>query len=366
MEEEKANNRANAEPEVIVLAEEPDAPIDLPQDDGSALDCSGLKDVLPNDLVAEITSTECENLAASNGLDGTKQTNCDDLSTMVCAIKQEVDAIAQNRALVIATNDESKCNDNNDPTHASMWSRILRYSQAITCILCDYDPFVATILKSGKYPQILMGAVQTGEDGTGYPQWVMPDDIPTEGSSRPVTSKGIIQAVSEAILSVWHLWEEYPEFTYFAQSYDNEDNSQNLVNQTATYPPSDGDTALVSNNGTDNNVLYTYENGAWSVTKVLGEDDKLTNFAVTHIVKGAYADKGVYYFHDGQNDTWQVMDVELGDLENRVEALETMFAQAVVGADEDKQYVIATAPDLATAENMACIEGKTQIVLITG
>lgn len=316
----------------------------------------------PNDLVAEITSTECENLGASTGLDGNAKNNCAVLNTMVCALKQCVDAIANNRAMVIATNDESKCQDDTDPTHASFWSRALRISQAITCILCEYDPFVATILKSGRYPQILMGSV----DGSGYPQWVAPDDIPTEGSIKPVSSKGVAQAVNEAILSVWHLWEEYPEFTYFAQSYDNEDNPQNLVNQSATTAPSLGDTALVSNNGTDNNVLYTYGSGGWAVTKVLGTADNLTNFAVTHILKGYYADKGVYYFNDGNNDTWQVMDVELGGIESRVEALEVMFNNAVQSADPSKEYVLTTASSVVAANQVACTAGKETIVLITG
>lgn len=349
----------------IIQAEEPETP-DTGDETGTGLDCSGMTGILPDDLLAEITSTECENLGASNGLDGTAQNNCHDLSTMVCAIKQEVDAIAVQRAMVIATNDDSKCQDDNDPTHASFWSRVLRFSQAITCILCEYDPFVATILKSGRYPQILMGAVQTGPDGTGYPQWVMPDEKPTEGSYVPVTSGGIASAINNALMSVWHLWEEYPEFTYFAQTYDNEDNVQNLVNQSINYPPTEGDTALVSNNGTDNNVLYVYTGGKWEVSKVLGEDDKLTNFAATHILKGYYADKGVYYFYDGTNDTWQVMDVELGDIESRIDELEAIFRQAVTSANKDTQYVITTVPTLSDAGSVPCTEGKETIVLITG
>lgn len=336
----------------------------IPQADNSALDCRDLT-LQPNDIVAEINNTECENLGASNGLDGQQNTNCADLSAMVCAIKQDVDAIATQKAMVIAPNDASKCQPDNDPTLASFWSRVLRFSQAVSCILCEYDPFVATILKSGKYPQILMGAVQTGSDGTGYPQWVTPDTVPTEGSSRPATSGGIVNAVNEAILSVWHLWEEYPEFTYFAQTYNDTDNAQNLMNQTSEYPPSNGDTALVSYNGQDHNVLYTYSGTGWTATKVLGDDDKLTNFAVTHINKGYYADKGVYYFHDGTNDTWQVMDVDQTALEEAVNNLQTIFENAVQSAD-DNEYVITTANSIEAANAVACNEGKTTIVLVTG
>lgn len=339
---------------------------DLPTADNNALDCTVVQNTMKaSDVAPEITTTECENLSASTGLSGKEDSNCTDLSEMVCAIKQDVDAITGERVLSIAANEASKCDNNDDPTLASMWSRILRYSQAVACILCEYDPFVSTILKQGKYPQILMGAVQTGSDGTGYPQWVTPDTSPTEGSSKPATSGGIIKAVNDAILSVWHLWSEYPEFSYFAQSYDNEDNVQNLVAQTTAFPPAEGDTALVSNNGTDNNVVYTYTNGAWVQTKVLGDDDGLTNFAVTHINKGYYADKGVYYFHDGANDTWQVMDVDQTELENKIASLQALFETAVFSAD-DTQYVLTTAGSVADAYNAECQEGKTTIVLVTG
>lgn len=337
----------------------------LPIDESSALVCD-LSGVNPNDVVGEINSTQCENLSASNGLDGTKRDNCEDLSEMMCLIKQEVDAIATERAMVIAANDASKCQDDTDPTLASFWSRVLRWSQAVTCILCEYDPFVATILKQGRYPQILMGAVQVGADGSGYPQWVMPDEVPTEWSPRPVMSSGVVKAVNEAILSVWHLWEEHPEFTYFAQTYNDPDNPQNLLRQTQDNPPAVGDTALVGTNGSEHNITYTWNGNAWTNATVIGEDEGLTNFAVTHILKGYYADKGVYYFHDGTEDTWNVMDVELGDIEKRLDKLEKIFENAVVSATEGQQFILTTAESVNAANSVACTEGKTTIVLITG
>ena len=337
----------------------------MEQDTSSSLNCNNL-DLRPNDVVGEISSAQCENLGAGTGLDGNQISNCADLTAMVCAIKQCVDAIANQTPVVIAANDASKCQPDSTPTLASFWSRLLRCMQAMSCVVCQYDPFINTILKSGKYPQILMGAVQSDSNGRGYPQWVSPDTTPTEGSSRPVTSSGIAQAVSEAILSVWHLWEQYPEFTYFAQTLNDENNTQNLDAQSKTVMPNEGDTALVGDDGTDQNVMYTYTNGEWVKTKVLTSEDGLTNFAVTHINKGYYADKGVYYFHDGANDTWQVMDVELGDIESRIEALEAIYANAVVSANPDTNYILTTANNLEVAQNVSCTPGKETIVLITG
>lgn len=327
-----------------------------------SINCDNIANVKPNDLAAEITNSQCENLGVSTGLSGNEKSNCDDLTDMVCLIKQDVDAIATKQAMVIAPNDASKCQADNNPTLASFWSRVLRFSEAVTCILCEYDPFVATILKSGRYPQILMGSMGSN----GYPQWVNPDDIPTEGSSKPVTSSGVVEAVKEAILSVWHLWEEYPNFMFFAQTLNDPDNLQNLENQSKTTTPYEGDTALVAFDGTDHNVMYKYGGGKWVKEKVFGPDDKLTNFAVTHIIRGYYADKGVYYFHDGNQDTWQVMDVELGDLESRVEQLEQTFRGLVTAYDEGTQYVLATAGSLEEAENVQCLEDKSVIVLIAG
>lgn len=335
------------------------------EQNSTSLNCGNLN-LRPNDVVSEISSTQCANLGNSTGLDGNQINNCADLTAMVCAVKQCVDAIANQTPIVIAANDASKCQPDTSPTLASFWSRLLRCMQAMSCVVCQYDPFINTILKSGKYPQILMGAVQSDANGQGYPQWVSPDSTPTEGSSRPVTSSGVAQAVSEAILSVWHLWEEHPEFTYFAQTLNDESNTQNLEAQSNTLMPTNGDTALVGYDGTDQNVLYTYTDGAWMKTKVLTSGDGLTNFAVTHITKGYYADKGVYYFHDGTNDTWQVMDVELGDIESRIQALEAIYANAVVSADTDKKYIMTTVADAAAADNVSCTPGKETIVLITG
>lgn len=327
----------------------------------SKLYCDELN-LKPDDLVSEINETECENLGATSGLDGNQRDNCDDLNEMVCAIKQDVDAIATERAMVIAPNDASKCQDDDDPTLASFWSRVLRFSQAITCILCEYDPFIATLLKSGKYPQILMGAV----GNNGYPQWVNPDEVPTLGSSKPVMSGGVVQTIKEALLSVWHLWEEYPEFKWFAQTLNDGDDYRNLLEQSKTETPIEGDTALVGFDGTDHNVLYTYKNGQWTKTKVFGKNDGLVNFAVTHIVRGAYADKGVYYFHDGNTDTWQVMDVDAGDLDEKLNELLAAFNKAVQSPSYDEQYILTTRPTAAEAHAVPCDPNKTTIVLITG
>lgn len=316
-----------------------------------------------NQVVDEISENECENIKANSGLDGSKKDNCEDLEGLVCLIKQGVDAVAGGGSMVIAANDESKCGNDELPTLASMWSRILRWSQAVSCVLCAYDPYIATLLKMGRYPQILMGAVQEG----GYPQWVKPDEYPLEDSTKPVTSDGVIKAIQDALLGVWHPYEEYPHFTYFAQTINGTTDAQNLNNQTTATPPANGDTALVANDGTHTSAVYTWNGSKWVFTKQLTEeDDNLKNFAVTNILKGYYATKDVYYFDGGGTPTWDVMDADLTELEKRLTELEKIFQQSVLGQEDGEEYVMTTRPTLSAANSVACTAGKETIVLITG
>lgn len=312
-----------------------------------------------NEVVPQITDNQCDNLGANRGLSGNVTDNCEELQELICDIKQEVDAIASGRVMVIATNDASKCQDDYDPTLASMWSRLLRWAQAMTCIICAYDPFIATILTQGKFPQVLMGS----DRGSKYPQWVTPDTAPTEGSEKPITSGAVRKGIDEALTGVWHLWEEQPEFQYFAQSIDDTTDPYNLNSQTGMV---EGDTGLVSFDGTNHNALYKYTGGKWVYQKSFTVADGLVNFSVTHIAKGYYADKGVYYFHDGTTDTWQVMDADLGEIGSQLAELEQLFKNTVVGAGQNEGYILTTRSTLAEATSVPCDETRPTIVLITG
>lgn len=324
----------------------------------SCLDENGNYQRPANEVVSQIDANECDNLGSNKGLDGTSDNNCSDLQSMICDMKQEVDIVASQKIMQIAANEVSKCKANDDPTLASMWSRILRFSQAITCILCNYDPYLPNLLMNGKYPQILMGS----GDGSGYPKWVTPDTIPEEGSSNPVTSGGIYKAINDAILSVWRLWKEQPEFDYFAQTYDSSTDSHNLLAQSTATPPVNGDTALVASGTQGTSLLYTYTNGNWVFTRVLDNaTDNLTNFATTHINKGFYEEKGIYYFEG----TWQVLDADLTDLENKINDLQDLIKSAVISSSEEG-YIMTTAPTYADAQNVVCDQNKATVVLITG
>lgn len=319
--------------------------------------------VQPADIMAALTEEQCTNLKNNTGLDGTASDNCADIQGgLLCDIRQELESVLANDSMVIFANDFSKCSETDEnPTLASMWSRIYRYSQAVACILCAYDPFMSNLLKSGRYPQVLMGAIQDNDEGeyegchkTGYPVWVTPDSLPTEDSMKPVTSGGVYQAVRDAVLSVWHVWEDHPSFSYYA------DDTTELAAITGM---EEDDTCLVKTGASSKtNVIYTYDGSDWVEGEIVGAD--LENFTVTHIEKGYYADKGLYYFLDGSTPTWQVMDANLTDLEQRVGVLEARFASAVLPAD-NTSYLITTRDTLADAMLVPATTGKTTLVFIT-
>lgn len=324
------------------------------------------EEVAPADLIAALTETECENLKNNTGLDGTQDSNCEDLQGgLLCDIRQELEAILKNESMTIFANDFSKCSDTDEnPTLASMWSRIYRYSQAVTCVLCSFDPFIAKLLKSGRYPQILMGApadVMPG-DLTGYPVWVMPDDYPNADSGRPVTSDGVYRAIEDAILSVWHLWREHPEFHYYADHTTEGSHPLSEITDMEV-----NDTALVKENGVDGeyNIIYKYYDDDWQKEEVIGTD--IPNFTVTHIRKGYFADKGIYYFDDSGTPTWQIMDANLTELERRMELLEEKLERTVISQESDpNSYMITTRPTLAQANAVPATPGRVTLTFVTG
>lgn len=102
----------------------------------------------------------------------------------------------------------------------------------------------------------------------------------------------------------------------------------------------------------------------WRFNKCIkkGGNENLTNFAVTHITNGYYEEKGVYFF----DETWQVLDADLGTLESRVDELERIFEHSVLSQDQTTQYVMATRPNLTQAKAVPCTNGKETLVFITG
>lgn len=302
----------------------------------------------PNVIVDPISDSECSNLGNNTGLDlDDLETTCEALENRLLPLISQIVGDISNGTKTIYANDDSKCTEGDkSPTLASMFSRIYRVSQAFACILCQYDPNLSNMLMNGIYPQILMGKP---EDGS-YPMWVNPDSLPTENSNRPVTSDGVYKAIQNAIMSVWHMWDRGNDGNF----YDFANNVADLVNGTST-----SQYAIVYNTSSHNNVIYKWGGSAWV------ENETVTNiedFAVIHVEKGKYADKGLYWFNDG----WNVLDADLSDIEDRLNVVENKVANAVGQLDTSTKYEIGIVDSYSEAIGVPSTTGKTKIIFIRG
>lgn len=332
------------------------------------------KSTLPSYLANEIdkvVSGECDNLSASRGTSGTDEGNCDVLKNDLLPAIEQVYHQIKNGMMNIYANEDSKCEDNNAPTLASILSRLLRFDEAISCILCSYDPALIAYLKSGTYPQILMG----GGSNSKYPVWQHPSTYPSANSILPITSGGVYNAIRDAIDSVFHKATDDSKwvaagggFTYdyyadsipeleeqYDESSDNDESGSDL--------PEEGNIALILGGADGINQEYKYIEGEWVGLDVLGEPN---NFAVIEVEKGTYEDKELYYLHDSSgNVSWNILDFNLTSLERRLTEAELTLKHAVISYD-DTEYLLNTASTLAEASATTPVEGKTTITLVIG
>lgn len=323
------------------------------------------KETLNNHLALEINehfASECANLQNNSGTSGKDENNCNVLNTdLIPALVTVYNAIKVGNQVIYA-NDESKCDENSsDPTLASILSRILRFDEAVACILCTYDPKLIAYLKSGRYPQILMG----GGSNSSYPIWQNPSTTPTQNSQLPITSGGVFTAIQNAILSVFHkatndvTWVKHGgQYTYDYYA----DTLAELKNQDLSHAAAN-DKALIKTGADGTNQEYVYNGTQWKAVDVIGEPN---NYAVIEVEKGYYADKELYYLHDvAENKSWNLMDATIADLEGRSSNLETIYANAVLSANANS-YLFGVKTTLAQAQAVPATTGKQTITLVIG
>lgn len=328
---------------------------------------------LPNYLAREINeeiAEECDNLADATGTSGQDEGNCDVFNDDLLPAIQQVYYQIKNGVMNIYANDDSKCEDDNAPTIASILSRLLRFDEAVSCVLCTYDPQLIAYLKSGTFPQILMG----GGSGSKYPVWQNPSTSPSASSILPITSGAVFDAIRDAIDSVFHKatddssWSSAGGgFTYeyyadtVADLYEQYDESGA---ESGAELPEEGDLAMILDGEDGVNQEYKYMEGEWVALDVIGEPN---NFAVIEIEKGKYADEEIYYLHDSDgNISWNVLDFNLTGLERRVTALEEVYKTAVLSYDPTTEYLLHTVPSISAAQAVTPIPGKTTITLVIG
>lgn len=283
---------------------------------------------------------------------------CDNLNYMTELICQQLYRIKTGQKTIYANCDTKELCDpySNNPTIASILSRLLRFNQAVVCLLCSMEAL--DIFKMGEVNQVF-AASTPGEPG----QWITLDDTPVEGSENLITSSGVAEAINEYIHSVFHPIGTYD---YWAESLEElEEQSvcesgepESGESAVPCEPPVEGDRAVVGE------YYYTYTNGLWVQT---AEVPDLGDFGVILIMKGTYFDKNFYWW----DDAWRMINMGgKGGIEERVADMEEFVANnnIVYSYDETKSYKITTLPDNYSDETIRTIvspDPKYDIVIFT-
>ena len=238
--------------------------------------------------IVEYTTVECGNLY---------NCMCDNLLYMVELICQELNMIKNGEKTIYANCQTKKLCDpySMNPTWESILSRILRYSQAVVCLLCSMDNMDTSSGEDGE-------VYRASEPGQ-YGYWEkLASDI-TEGSPVLASSGAVKTAINTYVKSVWH---PIGVFNYFSDSLEDL--------STEAPSPEEGQTAIVGTNA------YKYTNGEWVIDEALTKDIADNDpFGVASITDGTTNANTEYYIFDGK---WSQMDFDDTEVNARLDEYE--------------------------------------------
>lgn len=260
--------------------------------------------------IVEYTTVECGNLY---------NCMCDNLLYMVELICQELNMIKNGEKTIYANCQTKKLCDpySMNPTWESILSRILRYSQAVVCLLCSMDNMD---ISSGED-----GEVYRASEPGQYGYWEkLASDI-TEGSPVLASSGAVKTAINTYVKSVWH---PIGVFNYFSDSLEDL--------STEAPSPEEGQTAIVGTNA------YKYTNGEWVIDEALTKDIADNDpFGVASITDGTTNANTEYYIIDGE---WSQMDFNDAEVNARLDEYEHRANYSVANEERaDPPYNISLA-----------------------
>lgn len=220
--------------------------------------------------------------------------NCENFEYLTALICQAVKPLYNGNKTIYANPATKELCDpySENPTLATLWSRILRFDEASACLMCDMLELLK--LKNGNYDQYYVG--DTGWTQVGYEV--------LEESELLISSGTVADYIAEKMHEVWHYHGE----------------ADYLIGTLAEAPTTglkNGDTAIV----TSENKQYIYNSGSWKVDPDFEPD----NFAIYHINNDSDTSYGIvkggqaYYYFAG---TWNNLDADTRALEARVKVLE--------------------------------------------
>lgn len=281
---------------------------------------------------------------------------CDNLNYMTELICQQLNRLKIGQKKIFANCDTKEVCDpySNNPTIASILSRLLRFDQAVVCLLCSMEAL--DIFKTGETDQVF-SATTPGNPG----QWITLDYYPVEGSENLIASSGVAEAIQDYIESVFHpigTYEYYAESIEELEEQSACESGESESESIACEPPVEGDRAIIGQ------FYYTYTNGVWEQTALVPD---LGDFAVITILKGTYFDKNLFWWDDG----WKLINISGADsLEARIEEIElaTESSPIVRHYDDTQKYKIVVIPDSwddATIQANILPDPEREIIIFT-
>lgn len=255
---------------------------------------------------------------------------CESLNIMAQYVCQSLKAIKEGNLKVMANNDTKKwCEEDDDdtPTHASIYSRIQRFMHGIGCVVCSMEGFLE-LNKASSPNQVFMGKIG----------WTDMATEAVEGSQVLIDSDAAKRAIDDLIHRVWHFVDK---FEYFAVD---------MADLTAQTGMEEDDVAIIGNN------TYKWNGSAW----IDGNLVVAENFGVIHIKKGKYADQAFYWFVD----SWNRLNLDLSEIEERLSRIDGSFMQsfdgegynmAIVGSEWPEGLINYYVPTSATKDTVVVV-----------
>ena len=277
--------------------------------------CLTLKDLFPNFVEYEMyleTETDdgtwkSDNFAFQTPLmEVPYNYTCDNLEYLVDLLCQAIKPLEQgNKTIYANPTTKATCDPySENPTLATLWSRLLRLYHGMACIICEM-----WFIEAGDPDQYY-----TGEAG-----WVTISKKVEEGADTLVSSKAVKDYIAEEVEKVWHY---KGDVTY-------------IVNTKSELPSGAlGESAITASDS----KRYTYS-GGWK------EDTsfKPVDFEVYHVVKASKSTFGnvregsAYYYFEG---TWNLMDANTEHMDARLTEIENTKIVQKQGETEEEPKIM--------------------------
>lgn len=251
---------------------------------------------------------------------------CDNLFYMTELICQELNLIKNGEKTIYANCPTKKLCDpySMNPTLESILSRLLRFAQAVNCILCDRG---RVNLSSGND-----GDVYVGTTNGQYGIWQQTASEITEGAQEIASSGAVKAAIDKYIKSTWHSVGAYD---YFATD---------LTDLATEAPaPTVGQTAVVDLK------VYEYTDGAWAenseLSAVVAAGDP---FGVVSITSGETHAHSEWYLFNGR---WSQLDFESTKTLDDLNAIDSNIDANVVMSYTDRPQTVLPQVNIMTVDS---------------